>query len=323
MTSSGAPEATNLRAVYGPLPQTARVFGPISTTLIAFGLFLASILIAALVGGGVGAALGFALSSDPAAPVVWAGVGVAVAFFPSLAFVPIVWALVVERRSLASLGFSGGRAASGYVIGVGAGVGLALALAALAGVAAAAFGVSPSVEEQTFAIRKLANPGVILGLSLAALAMLIQGACEEIALRGWLLSALAARAGLVVALVLSSVVFGLMHGDRLMLDVGWGVASVIGTGAVGLAFGVWAVRRGSIYGVCGAHGGFNAALIVGTLASLIAMGGEGEAIGVLDALNQMLATLAEGDAREAVIGSLVQAGLFGSLAIALWRVLKS
>lgn len=101
------------------------------------------------------------------------------------------------------------------------------------------------------------SAGAWLGESVRALAFLaIPAAAEEVLLRGYLLVVSAVVLGPGAALVLTSVVFGLLHGA----NPGAGPMAVAGVTAAGLFLGALVLRTGSLWPAIGAHLGWNWAL---------------------------------------------------------------
>lgn len=299
--------------VFGPAGAKARFGAPILVVPLLV-LFLAGAIAAAVLGAVLGVVIAVAQGADPMAQeqvMTPATIGGLVGFFPGLAGAAVLWAVVAERRTLASLGLGGRGALWRYGRGLLGGVGLAAALAAAALPIAAATGQG---EEARAALGPLA-PGALLLIGAVMAFMLVQGACEEIVFRGWMLSRVAARLGVVWGVGVSSALFGLLHADRFVAGALVGLGAVAATSAVGLAFGVWAARERVIAGVCGAHGGFNATLIGLTLAGLAMQSGATDAGGLIAALFEEL------DAELSSVSALplfaAQIALFGGLALVL------
>jgi hypothetical protein len=155
--------------------------------------------------------------------------------------------LAYEGRPAAALGLALDRRApaevsGGWLLGVGV-AGLVVAgIAALGGLywVAAEGGVMPFV---------LGGAGLLLALALPA-------AAEEVAVRGYLLQALARGFGVVPALVGTSVLFAALH----LRNPEVGAVGVAGIAAAGLALGVLVVRTRCLWWAIGAHLGWNWAL---------------------------------------------------------------
>lgn len=201
------------------------------------------------------AALSSALAQLPPPGVLFALLFV---LFASWGALSLAWVARFERRGLASIGM-GGWAAVRRFLG-----GLAWAIAAvfLLGLAVFLIGLAFPVEigealEQAD-WNRLADPALWLVFLGIAVFFLIQGAIEEVIFRGWLMSTLAARWGRRAAVIASSLAFALFHVHVLMSGVANGLAALLGITMTGLFLAVFALRQGSIWGVIGLHGGFNA-----------------------------------------------------------------
>jgi hypothetical protein len=98
----------------------------------------------------------------------------------------------------------------------------------------------------------------LLAIALLLLGFGLQSSVEELLFRGWLLSVLAKKFNVLVAVIVSSALFALLHftpGEPWLVSV------------CDFAFGVfacaWALRTGSIVGVMGWHAGWNWLLAAG------------------------------------------------------------
>lgn len=160
------------------------------------------------------------------------------------------WVTFVERRSLASIGLVVERAAYRYLRGWLVGVGMMGVLVVLITI----FG-GYQIEAWGPALTDPRALGII-GLILLGLAF--QSAVEEILMRGWLLSAFAAKQGIRWAIVVSSVVFTLNH-----FSVDANLLQNLNLLLFSLFLALWALREGSIVGICAWHGGWNWLLSVG------------------------------------------------------------
>lgn len=168
-----------------------------------------------------------------------------------------IWAGLVERRGAASLGLGAHGAAGRFALGLLLG-GLMLALTSLGGVIfLTAAGPVDAPELADAAMR--AVPMSFIGLLvLVALGFLIQGAVEELVFRGWLMSALTARWGVRIGVIVTSIAFMLLHAHVLVSGLVFGIAALVTLGLTGLVFAMLCLWRGSIVEACGAHGMFNA-----------------------------------------------------------------
>jgi membrane protease YdiL (CAAX protease family) len=169
--------------------------------------------------------------------------------FPLIALVTWAWVRGVEKRTLDSIGLvqPGGvrRFVHGHLIGLGS-VLLAVSLiAALGGYAAS--GVLPA----------LASPPALGGALLLLFGFAVQSSVEEIVFRGWMLSAIARKLNVPIAVLLTSALFGLLHHrpDNPLALAGTFMFSVFTC--------CWALRVGHVWGVMGWHSGWNWLLCTG------------------------------------------------------------
>jgi len=170
--------------------------------------------------------------------------------FGLLMSILLAWVRFVERRSVASIGLCGERKLrtflAGHAIGMGSIIGVVVLIALCGGL-----GRTGDPTAWSF-------PTSLLSVALLLLGFGLQSSVEELLFRGWLLSVLAKKFNVLVAVIVSSVLFALLHfspGERWLVSV------------CDFAFGVftcaWALRTGSILGVMGWHAGWNWLLAVG------------------------------------------------------------
>jgi len=160
------------------------------------------------------------------------------------------WVLLVERRPLATIGLTGAGAAkaflSGEIIGFVTIAGVVAAIWALGGFEAAGFGLALNATTD------------MVGIGVLFLCFVVQASVEEIIFRGWLLSALARKFNLTLAVVLTCLVFTLLHYGPQQP-----VLSIIASFLFSLFACLWAVKAGNIWGVMGWHAGWNWLLAIG------------------------------------------------------------
>lgn len=257
---------------YGPIPDSARLTWGLATPFVQGGVYIVShvpavlfvlvVVFAMAVSGGLSLA-----DIDPQAPPPELMAVALLAFiatqFPAWALLIAGWVKGFERRALATAGFGGANRLGGYGAGLLVGVGVALLMTAAAAL------VAPAQSEELAGLDAsvLARPAWIGFLVLLVVLFLVQSFCEEVAFRGWMMSALAARWGVPVGVAGNALTFGLMHAQHF--SAGWApaVAAVTALTMVGVFLSLWALRGGSLWGVGGVHGGFNATLIVMTMAA--------------------------------------------------------
>ena len=152
--------------------------------------------------------------------------------------------LALDGRGPAALGFHTSLEAPGELLkGLGLGTGIGLGVV---GLMALFGGVRWSGEPGTAGEWALDAVGALAFLAIPA-------AAEEALLRGYPLQALAEAWGAWVAVVLTSVVFGLLH----LANPGSGPLSLANIAAAGVLLGVVYVRTLSLWWATGAHLGWN------------------------------------------------------------------
>lgn len=153
----------------------------------------------------------------------------------------IIWCKLIEKRSLYSMGFSKKRALASYVTGLL--VGLVM------------FSLVYLICASTGAIRFAGiNPDVNVSLILLfLLGFLIQGASEEIFLRGFFMISAARNLPIGGAIAVSSIFFSLMH----MSNTGFGLMPVINLALFGVLASLYMLRFNNIWGICALHSMWN------------------------------------------------------------------
>jgi uncharacterized protein len=240
-------------------------------------------------------------------------------FFPSFALMAVLWSRLYEGRSLASLGFRGFMPFL-YAVGLVAGVVFAVVLTIIGGILATQFGAE-GADWGNFSTSILNDQDFLVFLAIVALVFFVQSASEEIVVRGWLFSTLFARTSLFLSVLVSSLTFGVLHGDRVFLDIGVGVASIIALSFVGAFLALWAARERSVWGVCGIHGGFNATLICLSFIGLY-IEADGQKTGgqlVMDVIESLQEQMSDPSAIPLAGAQLV---LFGVATLLMWPLAK-
>jgi len=165
--------------------------------------------------------------------------------FAATSLLVFLWVWFFENRSLASIGLNA-NFLSRFLRGYGAGLGF---LTAVVGIIWALGGY------------EIESAGNLAMSSLIPVAWLlagfvIQGSTEEIAFRGWFMSLIASRHGLVLAIILNSALFGLVHGMNIEMskELVFGLVNIV---LVGVFLSVYAAKEGSLWGVCGWHASWN------------------------------------------------------------------
>lgn len=214
-------------------------------TAAAIPIAIALIFAGAVIGAVAGVLLGFT-SVDRASDETWQGLTYTlIAGFAPGAGLVFLWVIFFERRPLAALGLNAnvlGRFARGY------GLGLAF-LAVVVG------GIWLLGGYQVEASGSLAL-AVLIPAAWVLLGFVVQGSTEEIFMRGWLMGLITSRHGIVWGVVINSAIFSLLHGANIAMsaELAFGLANIL---LVGVMLSFYAIKEGSLWGVCGWHAAWN------------------------------------------------------------------
>lgn len=161
----------------------------------------------------------------------------------------LLWAWLFERRGPAALGLNAKgpmRFLRGYLIG----------LAFLGGVVGIIWAAGGYVVEGPGAFGTAAVGAALLPIGVLMLGFIIQGSSEELLFRGWLMQLIASRHGLWIAVIANSALFALAHAGNIepSNELYVGLANIV---LFGLFISLYAVREGSLWGVCGWHAAWN------------------------------------------------------------------
>lgn len=184
-------------------------------------------------------------------PIGMAGlVGFLVVPFAVTGLAVLAWVRFVERRSLASIGLTSPGGAAPFLRGLGVGI-------ATSFLVVAAIWLAGGYEAQGYA-KAFASPAALMNIAILLLCFIVQAGVEEIIFRGWLMSLLARKFNVVIAVVITCIVFAALHFGR---QTPWHDTVLI------LLFSLfaccYALRAGNIWGVMGWHVGWNWLLAVG------------------------------------------------------------
>lgn len=171
------------------------------------------------------------------------------AAFGLTAVLALLWARLFERRGPSALGLNARgplRFVRGYLIG----------LAFLAAVVVVIWGAGGYVIEGAGAFGSAAVGPALLPIGVLMLGFIIQGSSEELLFRGWLMQLIASRHGLWIAVIANSALFALAHAGNIEPSKALfvGLANIL---LFGLFISLYAVREGSLWGVCGWHAAWN------------------------------------------------------------------
>jgi membrane protease YdiL (CAAX protease family) len=169
-----------------------------------------------------------------------------------------VWWRWAERRSAASVGLPRRRLARAEGRWLLLGLGWGVATAIILSVAEGELGLVPGAL-RTLAVDPLAVAAALLVLLPAGV---VAAAAEEVVFRGWGLAAVSARAGVGVAVAVTSVLFAFAHFEPGQLQLAGRLISLATYVLAGAGMAVIALKRGDLYGATAFHAGFNVAILL-------------------------------------------------------------
>lgn len=170
--------------------------------------------------------------------------------FTLMGLVFLAWVRLVERRPLATIGLVGPHRVRTYLGGLAIG-------AASSATVVAAIWIAGGYRAGGYGAA-FASPRALLSIAALLPCFAVQSAVEEMIFRGWLLSGIARKLNVPLAVVLSSATFTLLHYER---HQHWAATTAIFLFAVFAC--AWSRRAGSVWGVMGWHATWNWLLGVG------------------------------------------------------------
>lgn len=184
----------------------------------------------------------------------WQAMAVQLFGFAFCALLVFLWVWLFERRGLDTIGFNAQgalRYTRGFLIGLGF-LAAVVGLITLFGgyrVESAGFWQAPSLA--------IFIPVVVL---LAG--FVVQGGTEEVFMRGWLMQLLASRHGVWWAIGVNMIYFSLLHGMNIKPspELALGLINIV---LVAILLSLYALKEGSLWGVCAWHSAWNWLLGVG------------------------------------------------------------
>ena len=162
--------------------------------------------------------------------------------FVIILFLFIFWVKVIEKNSLSTLGF----VKKNWLKYLGWGILISLLQMGVIALVYQVGGIG------TFELNELSLEPILFILGLFPF-WLLQGGTEEVATRGWLLTRIAARTNLPLAIAISSSLFGILH----MGNAGVTFLSVLNIILDGVLAGLLFIYTDSIWLVVAQHGTWN------------------------------------------------------------------
>lgn len=166
------------------------------------------------------------------------------------AFAPIIvlvwlWVRLYEKRPSGTIGLSPHKLLPRYTIGFL--IGLALVIFAIVI-------IFISGELQINPVSPgLTGLAALAGVLLALPGWVVQGAAEEVLIRGWLMSTIGARYKPFFGLFISSLIFTAYHS----LNPNFSLMAIFNLFLFGLLTGLYVLKEGSLWGVMGLHAAWN------------------------------------------------------------------
>ncbi|MFT5195467.1 MAG: membrane protease YdiL (CAAX protease family) [Cellvibrionaceae bacterium] len=154
------------------------------------------------------------------------------------------WLWLMERRPYYTLGLERKGAVWQYVRGLLIGIGFLLLVTGILAMMGMVAWESPF---QGLSSR------VLIGVGLLFLGFVVQGAAEEVLVRGFLLPILARRYSIWTSIIVSSLFFAILH----LLNPNLSLIAVLNLFLAGVFFAVYALKEGSLWGACGVHTTWN------------------------------------------------------------------
>lgn len=153
-----------------------------------------------------------------------------------------LWVRFVEKRSFSSIGFWKDNALKKYVRGAFIGfifITIPVVILILIG-------------SVTLQLQQISST-VILGILSSLIAFLVQGATEEIVVRGWLFPVISVRSRIWVGVVVTSFLFGFLH----LLNPSITILSISNIILVGVFAAFYVLKENSLWGICAWHSIWN------------------------------------------------------------------
>lgn len=166
----------------------------------------------------------------------------------------VAWVWLFERRPLSVLGLNSPGLVR-YVRGLGIGMGFLCGVVALIWLAG-------GYRIEGHGVWTAPSPLLFLPILALFGGFMIQGATEELLIRGWLMQLVASRHGLIAAIVINAALFALLHGGNI--EPSKELALALGNLVLfAVMISLYAIKEGSLWGVCAWHTAWNWLLGVG------------------------------------------------------------
>ncbi|MBD8046649.1 MAG: CPBP family intramembrane metalloprotease [Clostridium argentinense] len=188
------------------------------------------------------------------------------------ALIYFLWVKFVERRSIVTMGFHRGKALKKYVRGFLFGF-LMIGLSAIILMALGEVEVSKGDL-------KLNDASMMFGFLFMVIGWMVQGATEEIMMRGYALPVLGMKLNIPLGVLISSSIFGVLH----LANSGVTFLAIVNLILFGIFASFYAMYEEGLWGVCALHSAWNWAQ--GNVFGFLVSGGEGMGKSVLHFANK-------------------------------------
>ncbi len=165
--------------------------------------------------------------------------------FAFTSFTVFLWVKFAEKRKIASMGFHKDNWFKKYAIG------FLIGLALMSTIVLILFMLG-YVKIETKPIQPV-GLSAIVPILVILIGWIIQGATEEILTRGWLMNILGAKYNIAFGLIVSSILFGLLHLSNDNVNY-IAILNIMLSGAV---FGLFAIKTNNLWIACGMHTAWN------------------------------------------------------------------
>ncbi|MDH2875594.1 type II CAAX endopeptidase family protein [Bacillus cytotoxicus] len=162
--------------------------------------------------------------------------------FGGATFIVFLWVRFIEKRPFSSIGFWKNQFFKKYI--KGAFIGFLLISLPVVFLVITGF-VQLQMQHMTIT--------AILGILSSFVAFLIQGATEEIIVRGWLFPVISVRSRIWIGVMVTSLLFGFLH----LLNPGVTILSITNIILVGVFAALYVLKDNSLSGMCAWHSIWN------------------------------------------------------------------
>ncbi|WP_160672844.1 CPBP family intramembrane glutamic endopeptidase [Clostridium sp. C8-1-8] len=153
-----------------------------------------------------------------------------------------LWVYLYEKRKPVSLGFYKKNAAPNYIQGFLIGL-LLMSIEA----------IILSITNNAYISKGDVSSYGLLSLIIVVISWIVQGASEEILIRGFALQAISARYNTIVGVLVSSIIFALLH----MLNPGVSLLAIINLILFGILAALLALYTENLWASCALHSAWN------------------------------------------------------------------